>query len=156
MTHTGLVNCWGSLGFDQVWAPDKLLWFQGGSESLAWGMDFRPWLTQHVHRACALPGMGWAGLWVLWPVPGSVRGFIHTDTIFSSSPRPWNRAASESEQQFGNRLGSQGFCLFVLVSLPCWPLSLWSGCKMDAALWGRQGGILWRRGVFSSLFTYSE
>ena len=156
MTHTGSCEL---LAFTRI-RPHVGVWqapaASGGFwQGLAWWTHFTPWPTQSVCWACEADGHGLS--WLLGPVASPwIRQGLHQrwhDLLYS--PRPWHRVAQSQSCSSATSPRSQGFCCLSLSLCLCHTDPSVSGlAATDAALWGRQGDILWRRGVFSSLFTY--
>lgn len=154
----GAVNHWGLLGFSKLWVLDKRLRLQEPFwRSLAWWMDF---YNLAKSGRVVLSPLAWAGVsdalssqaedgaelgsgscdqswrlppWICW-------GLVNTEVIISRFPWSWNRVVSESGQQLSNLVRDSGVFCFCLSLCLCYikPISLWSGCKRDAAVRGRQ------------------
>ena len=163
MTHTGRCEL---LAFTRI-RPHVGVWqapaASGGFwQGLARWMHITPWPTRSVlpsvrGRRSVLPAPGRGLSWSLGPVASPwIRQGLHRhwhDLLYS--PRPWHRVAQSPSSSSATSPRSQGFCCLSLSLCLCHTDPSVSGlAAMDAALWGRQGDILWRRGVFSSLFTY--
>ena len=160
MTHTGRCEL---LAFTRI-RPHVGVWqapaASGGFwQGLARWMHFTPWPTRSVlpsvrGRRSVLPAPGsraWAEL-----VSGSrgqsldPSGAPSTLTRSSLFSTALTQGGTESKQQLSNLAEVSGLLLLVSVSvsLPHWPLSLWSGCNGCSPLGQTGWHPMKKRGVF--------